>query len=507
MSAVDSKPGRTEPAHLAPPGKKPRLTRETLLIVAPGTVLAILLTAWNYSSKPMWRDEWFTYGTVERPFTGMVNLLADKDGGLAGFYLLMHAWMLMGDSVAWMRVPAAVCTVLVAALTALVGRRVAGPAVGVVSGLLIALMPTVIDHAQEARAYPLVLAAVTATALAALCLQDSPSTGRWVALSALGYLATALHPLPGAPAVAGIFLGLLLCPGPAARWRILVAGVPAGLVAATLIALGYLQQGVTDTANGGGIRQAINVRFLMAPGWGLLLVMLALSALSLVTLRHRSSRLVLLLAWIVVPLLSLTALISLGSFFKPRYASAIVPAACVLVAVGVVLVAAAAARALPSRYYTLSQGIVVSVVTLGLLVPLVPNAARTLDSPFRTDDPRAATDALVAGYRDGDAVIYSGSMARGLTEHYAPAGEDLEDPLLVRSPLASDSITGEELPIDQAASAVEDYERLWVVGTLSGPGDQWNSQKRVDTVTTGRGLIEERTFGRYRLQLWVSPVG
>lgn len=491
-----------------PPGRESAgstETRRALLAAAlPGVLLSTLLTAWHYSSKPMWRDEWFTYSTVERPFTGMVSLLTDRDGGLAGFYLVMHAWMLMGDSVAWMRVPAAVCTVLVAALTALVGRRVGGPAVGVVSGLLVALVPTVIDHAQEARAYPLVLAAVTATCLAALRYQDRPSANRWAALSAAGFLAAALHPLPGAPAIAGIFLGLLLRPGPAGRWRILVAGVPAGLVAVALVTLGFVQQGVADTANGGGIRQAVNLRFLLAPGWGLLLAMLTLSALSLVALRHRRGPLVLLLAWIMLPLLSLVVLISLGSFFKPRYASSIVPAAAVLIAVGVVVVATAAARMAPSRYRPFSRTGAVLLITLALLVPLVPYAARTVESPFRTDDPRAATRALFAGYRSGDAVVYSGTLARGLTEHYAPAGERVNDPLLVRSPLASDTIAGRELPIGQAASAVEDYERLWVVGTLSGPGDRWNSQERVDTVTTGREITEDRTFGRYRLQLWTA---
>lgn len=136
----------------------------------------------------------------------------------------------------------------------------------------------------------------------------------------------------------------------------------------------------------------------------------------------------------------------------------------------------------------------------------MPCVVRTLESPFRTDDPKAATEALVAGCRDRDAVVYSGSMARGLIEHCAPAGEDLEDPLLVLSPLASDSIAGEELPSEQTASAVEDYEQLWVVGTLSGSGDQWNSQEKVDTVTMGRRITESRIFGRCRLQLWVSPV-
>lgn len=476
--------------------------REGLLVVLPGVLLAALLTGWNYSSKPMWRDEWYTYGTVERSFDGMVHLLSHTDGGLAGFYLLMHVWMLPDASVAWMRLPAALCTVLVAALTALVGRRVGGTAVGVVSGVVVTMIPAVFSHAQEARAYPLVLAAVTATGLAALRYGERPSTGRWGALAALGFLAAALHPLPGTPAVAGIFIGLLAQPGAAPRWRIVMAGVPAALVSAALIVVGYTQVDVTSVGNSGSIRQAFTVRYLMTSSYALLLVMLALSALAAVVLWRRRARLAVLVGWVVAPVGSLVGLITLGSFFQTRYASAVAPAAAVLIAVGLVAVATLAARAVPLGHGALASRAATVVVTLALVAFLTPTVVQVRTRPFSADDPRSATAALTAGYRSGDAVVYASPTARGLTCFYSPPGERLADPLLVRSPLASNSVDGAEVQNSQVGSATSAFERVWVAGTTSGPTSPWYDQRRIDLATAGRPLVESRSFGEYRLQLW-----
>lgn len=53
-------------------------------------------------------------------------LLSERDDGLRPFYALVRAWMSVGGSVAWMRLPAGLTTVLAVAATALVGRRVGG---------------------------------------------------------------------------------------------------------------------------------------------------------------------------------------------------------------------------------------------------------------------------------------------------------------------------------------------------------------------------------------------
>lgn len=467
-------------------------------------VLAIVLTAWNYSSQPMWRDEWYTYSTANRPLAGMVNLLSHSDGGLAGFYLLMHFWMLAGDSVAWMRLPAALCTVLLAALTALVGRRVGGTAVGVVSGVVVTVLPVVVQHAQEARAYPLVLAAVTATGLAALRYGERPSVGRWSVLAVLALAGAALHPLPGAPAVAGIFVGLLWSPGAASRWRVLLAGAPAAAAALALVAVANSQLDVTNVGNGGGLRQAVGVRYLMAPGYGSLLAALLLSVLAVVVLRHQSDHLAVLAGWALVPLLALTTLIALGSFFQTRYAAAAVPAAAVLIAVGTVTLATVVARAVPPRNGVLTRSVAIALIASALVLPLVPSVVQARTEAFQVDDPRSATDALVAGYRNGDAVIYASTSVRGLVGFYAPTGADLADPLLLRSPLASDTVGGVEVAAAGASAATRGFRRVWVIGTTPGVGAGWHDQDEVDAATAGRTSVEDRTFGSVRLQLWGS---
>lgn len=474
-------------------------------VPVPGAALAAAVAVWHYSDQPLWRDEWFTYGTVERTLPQMARLLLDNDGGLGVFYLLMHGWMLLGDSVAWMRVPAALCTVLAVALTARLGLRTAGAAAGVVAGLLLALMPTVVDHAQEARAYPLVMAAVVATALAALRYRESPGRGTWWALTVLAALGAMVHPLPGAPAVAGILVGLLLAPGRAPRRWVAAAGAPAGLGAGALLLVGLLQVGAADGASPGGLGLVLLFRLVVAPTWSVLAALALLSAVAaLVLAREPSGGLAVLLAWVLVPLVVLTALVATGSFFKPRYVSTTAPAVAVLAGVGVVVVAHLVARVLtsPRRQVPVALGLV-TVMTLALLGALLPAAQAVRERPFRVDDPRAAARTLDALRRPGDAVVHSGSVSRGLVAFYAPGTASLDDPLLIQPPLVSDSISGTEVTAASRGPAVDGYRRLWVVGSTSG--DRWTSQPTVDAVTRGRTLAEHREFGRFWLELWVGP--
>lgn len=247
------------------------------------------------------------------------------------------------------------------------------------------------------------------------------------------------------PAVAGIFLGLLLKPGSASRWRIIGAGLPAALIAGALIALGATQNDLTSIGNGAGVGQVLIVRQLAAPSRSVLLIMMALGAVSVFALRRQRGPLTVLLAWAVAPVLSLATLIAIGSFFEPRYASAFAPAAAVLVAVGIVSLASSSASALSSHHRSTTAIAMISAITIAVIVLMAPSAARSASRPFWADDPRSATGALVAGYREGDAVVYSSSIARGLTQFYAKTDHRLEDPLLLRSPLESDTVQGEEI--------------------------------------------------------------
>ena len=499
-----------------------------LAAAAPGTALAAALTAWRWSSKPMWRDEWITWSVTVRPLGSTAELLSERDGGLWPFYAVMHAWMALDGSVAWMRLPAAVATVVAVAATALVGRHAGGTLAGALAGVLVAVTPAIVDHAQEARAYPEVVAAVTLTALAALRYRERATPGRWTALTVLAALTVAAHAIPGVPAVVGVFVALLLSPGAIGRWRVVAAGLPAAVVSAALIGVGLRQVGLVLTERPAGWAAVADFRLVLAPGWGVLAAMAVLAAVATVSLRRSGASTgagpgtgagriagrgaaLLLLAWALTPPLVLALLAAGGSFSTRRYLVAAVPAVCVLVAVGAVVVgravAARVARARPGDGAALAHrgAPAVALVLVGAVVAvLAPGALEVRASPYRVDDPRSAARFLAASYRAGDAVVYGGPFARGLTTYYSPAGAPpLPDPLLAETALASDTIDGMDVPPAQQAGAVAGAERLWVVATWDGRALE--GQDVIDRVTAGRARVERRRFGGIVVQRWGPP--
>lgn len=493
------------------------------MAAAPGAALATVLTAWHWSSKPMWRDEWITWSVTVRPLGSMAALLSERDGGLWPFYAVMHAWMAWAGSspsVAWMRLPAAIATVVAVAATALVGRRVGGTLAGALAGVLVAVTPGLVDHADEARAYPEVVAAVTLTALAALRYRERASPGRWVALTVLAALAVAAHAIPGVPAVVGILAALLLSPGAARRWRVVAAGLPAAVVSAALIGVGLRQVGLVLTDRPAGWAAVADFRLVLAPGWGALAAMAVLAAVAVVSLRRSgasagprsTSAAPLLLAWALTPPLVLALLAAGGSFSTRRYLVAAVPAVCVLVAVGAAVVgravAARVARARPGDGLALAHraapAAALALVAV-VVAALLPGALAVRAAPYRVDDPRSAARYLAASARAGDVVVYAGPFARGLTTHYSPAGAPaLPDPLLARSALASDTVDGVDVPPAQQAGAVAGADRVWAVATWDGRALE--GQDVIDRVTTGRSRQELRRFGGIVVQRW-GPLG
>ncbi|CAA9435591.1 MAG: hypothetical protein AVDCRST_MAG35-2902, partial [uncultured Quadrisphaera sp.] len=171
----------------------------TAAVLVP-VVLAVALTAWRYDAKPLWRDEVYTLTTAGRGFAEMLELLAVRDAGLVGYYALMNPWLALGEAPAWMRLPGALATPVAVGLCAAIGRRVGGPTTALVGGVLVALTPSVVRHAQEARPYPLVLAAVALTALLLLRAGARPTARQRTAVAATAAVAVALHPLVALPA-------------------------------------------------------------------------------------------------------------------------------------------------------------------------------------------------------------------------------------------------------------------------------------------------------------------
>ncbi len=497
-----------------------RYASDVASAVLPGALLALALSAWRFSAVPLWRDEWITWSVVVRPWGSMVALLSERDGGLWPFYAAMHAWMLVDDSVAWMRVPSGLATVVAVVVTALVGRRVAGPLAGALSGVVLAILPAVVAHAQQARAYPEVMALAALTALAALRWRAAPTPGRTAALAVVAAATVAAHPLPGVPAVAGLIAALLASPGAGRRPAAALAGAPAALLAGVLVAVGARQVGLVLTDAPGGLETLARFRLVLAPRWWTLwlLAALAVAGARWVWHRGRGSSL-LLLAWAAAPPLVLAGLVAAGSFSTRRYLVAGLPAVAVLVATGAVALGAVVASTVAARAGVAGAGVssagarragqpwVAPTVALALVAVVVaalaPGAIARRTAPYAGDDPRSAAHHVAAHQRAGDVVVHGGPFARGMTGFYAPAGTVPADPLLASDRLASDTVDGVDLPAEAQRAAVAGAPRLWVVATHDGAALE--GAETIDRVTAGRARLEQESFGNVVVQLWGPP--
>jgi mannosyltransferase len=149
----------------------------------------------------MGNDEVVTRWAALLSLRQLAHLLRHVDAVHGLYYLLIHAWMVVGDSPAAIRVPSVIAAVASAALTVIIARRLTGSAwASLFAGLIMALTPVVSFYAQTARSYALVMTCVLGATLIlmnAIAAEAAGTRGRrlwrwWLGYGALvaigGYL-------------------------------------------------------------------------------------------------------------------------------------------------------------------------------------------------------------------------------------------------------------------------------------------------------------------------------
>ena len=145
------------------------------------------------AQRAMWNNEYATWHAATLPVTDLARLLRNTDLVHTVYYLFMHVWIsIVGDTPLQLRLPSiAAMTVAAGALT-LVGRRLVNTPVGLMAGLIFAMIPSVTRYAQEARAYALVTMGAAVATLFLLRALDKPTWQRWLpyglTVAAMGWL-------------------------------------------------------------------------------------------------------------------------------------------------------------------------------------------------------------------------------------------------------------------------------------------------------------------------------
>jgi hypothetical protein len=123
----------------------------------------------------LWADELATWGMVTIPWGQAWPVLQHTDATLGAYYAVMHVWVsVLGGSDVILRLPSVLAMAGAAGLTAGIGTRLATPRVGLLSGLVFAVLPATSRYGQEARPYALVVFAGALSTLALVQVLDRP---------------------------------------------------------------------------------------------------------------------------------------------------------------------------------------------------------------------------------------------------------------------------------------------------------------------------------------------
>jgi mannosyltransferase len=477
----------------------PRVTRLSVprpgACVAVPAALALIAGLWDLGGPPIWRDEAATISAVTRTPAQLAHLLSGVDAVHGLYYTLMHiVAVVFGTGEVALRLPSVLAGALAAAGVGALGRALGDPRAGLYGGALMAMTPVFSRYVQEARPYPMTMAATIGVTLLLLRAVREPSRRAFLlygtALAVLAFLNLFAFLVVGAH---GVYVAWLR--GPFGRWAAatslaLAAAVPLAWVASGQSAqIGWIS--VPDAGDAGmlavqlfGDLGALTPAWAgVAPlAWGLALFGLARQVRRTRRARHgvetrapltELTRLA--LPWLLVPPVVLFAASwAAHPVYVFRYVFSSVPAAALLAGAGL--------AALPWK-----GAVALLCVAFGLSVP---GQIATRGADGRQDNPEPVAAVLASTARPGDGVMFVPGKVRKYELVYPDVFARLDDVALSRSPRRDGSFAGRHVGRRALADRLAGVPTVWVVGhtgetrnwqldVLNGsytPADRWTSR-------------------------------
>lgn len=456
-----------EPAATPGAGRRPSLAQVVAIGAIPiaAAVLTAVLGLHRIGERAFWHDEAFSVDAVRDGWAALATFITTQEVNMATYYAALRAWMTFGDSDAWTRSLSVVFAVASVVAMYALARLWLGPRVALWAALLLAVNAFVIEYAQEARTYTLVLfLSMASTALLIRSLRDgapawwiayviAASALAWAHVVALGLLvvhgvlvATA-RPRPSVRSLIVVATGLAIGIGPV---LVLAAGQAEGLLPwISPPTVGGLISGWTRLIGAGAAETILPAALGPIAGvWPVVAAGLAVIGLA-AGLRDPDRRrdVLVLVAWILVPV----ALGLLVSVVKPiivvRYFIYLIPAMVLLVALGI--------EAIPAR----RARILVGVLAVGLALTGTLGWYGSAPRP----DWRAATGYLLDHSRPTDRSMFIGDWGRVVSHYARLAGREDDVPFRLWRGL---DFTSPDVAAAVRAQAIEtaaDGHDLWLV--------------------------------------------
>ncbi|MEV7869397.1 glycosyltransferase family 39 protein [Streptomyces sp. NPDC088124] len=514
-------PPPPRPVAPAPPLRARVLDSRALAVLAP-SVLALALGMWGIGRRgTLWGDEAVTYEVAHRT-PGQIWATAGHADAVHGlYYLLMHGVFALWDGgLVALRLPSVLAVAAASAGVALLGRTLAGPRAGLLAGLVLPLLPAVQRYAQEGRSYALVCALVTWASRLLVHALARPARRRWAAYAGVALTACLLHEFAVLTLLAH---GVTVVCSTVDRRVVRAWGT-----AACAVGAGLLPLAVFSTT------QSAQVDWIGAPGARHVLGFAAVTAVGVACARTarcgpgapagpcgavapvasgaappvlppplplpRPAALALPL--LILPTALLMALTPLRPFYVERYVLSYT--------LGLALLLGAALDRSRGRGVgagTARRRAVAVVAVAAALAALWPVGTYLRTPQSRQNDATAVARAVRESARPGDGLLFLPARRRVWTLARPGDFRGLTDLALDRSPVASDTLHGTELPAARVRERMLGARRIVAVHDLPGQPLEPAGGEAVKRAVL-RAYFEEcggRTVTRARITVHARP--
>jgi mannosyltransferase len=450
------------------------------VLLAVPALAELVIGGYRLGGPAVWRDEAYTIDASSRSVGEIFALLRHVDAVHGLYYLLMHFVIaVLGSSAQVVRLPSLAAAMVAASVTAVLGRHLAEMAAlpapsftGVLAGVVLAALPWMTFYAQDARPYALVMpCAVAATYLLVRAVADDwPGwwAGYCAALVATGAFNLFALLLVGAHAVT------LLTARGRVRWqRWLAAVAAAALALSPVIYYGYLQRGAVEWLTRPGPHALVRLMTSFADSKTLAPLVAAIALCGVIGgWPHRGGRELTLAAvavpWLLLPAAVLFAVSQIHPVYSPRYVTFSLPALALLVAAGLSWLARVAARS-PLAQIDTRLAWTPAILIIALMGALLVGPQWAVRQPNSRHGSSNVAAVIAVNQRPGDAVLYVPSRQRAMTYADPAVWARLRDIALARSPAASASLAGTQVPPAVLAQRFSGVGRVWLVTRRSVP--------------------------------------
>ncbi len=449
------------------------------------TALAAALGLVALGSKSFWLDESFSAAAARLSPGSLADLAADSQANMSLYYLLLHGWRVLGDGEFALRSLSVVFAAASVPVVWALARRLFDQTTAAVAAFLLAGNQFLVQYAQEARGYSLVVLLVSLASLLFLRAVERPTPGRLALYALVGGLSLYAHLYAALVLLAHAIAAALL---PHARRRLAVAFVGIGALGSPLaLFVLFRDTGQLSYLGRPGAVELAKTFAHLGGGRAPTLLYAALGLFALVsTGRELSSprseagrRWAFLLLWLFVPIVVSFAASQAKPFYQAFYLIVCLPPVVIIVARGLVV--------LPSHRWRLGAATLVAAVTAVELALWY--------GTYDKEDWRAAERYVATHAQPGDTVGFYAPYARIPFEYYVLRdADDREQPGYPPARwgrLDLSHATFDDPQLRFVGPLLEHGPRVWIV--LSHGSEGGEATVRAAAAAAGRRL-DSRSF-------------